>query len=163
MRLSYALQNNKNQGLTVEFARVSLFVIVLIVSVISTMTQGSFVNWSVQAPFYLVLTLALGLHVVWIAEWDQLLQHPRALFVGFVLDSVFISLLIYYFGLNQSLFLFLHLVNILLAGIACRGVGALTLALFTSITFTTAALFSPEMKALVSSCNPSVKNLRKQV
>ena len=148
MRLSYALQNNKNQGLTVEFARVSLFVIVLIVSVISTMTQGSFVNWSVQAPFYLVLTLALGLHIVWIAEWDQLLQHPRALFVGFVLDSVFISLLIYYFGLNQSLFLFLHLVNILLAGIACRGVGALTLALFTSITFTTAALFSPEMKAL---------------
>ncbi|WP_413294376.1 two-component system sensor histidine kinase NtrB [Bdellovibrio sp. HCB185ZH] len=148
MRLSYALQNNKNQGLTVEFARVSLFVIVLLVSVISTMTQGSFVNWSVQAPFYLVLTLALGLHVVWISEWDQLLQHPKALFFGFVLDSVFISLLIYYFGLNQSLFLFLHLVNILLAGIACRGVGALTLALFTSITFTIAALFSPEMKAL---------------
>ncbi|WP_413581164.1 two-component system sensor histidine kinase NtrB [Bdellovibrio sp. HCB288] len=148
MRLSYALQNNKKQGLTVEFARVSLFAIVLLISVVSTMAQGSFVNWSVQAPFYLVLTLALGLHIIWISEWDQLLQNPRALFLGFVLDSVFISLLIYYFGLNQSLLMFLHLVNILLAGIACRGVGALTLALFTSITFTTAALFSPEMKAL---------------
>ncbi|QDK37355.1 PAS domain-containing sensor histidine kinase [Bdellovibrio sp. NC01] len=148
MRLSYALQNSKNNGLAVEFARVSLFVLILGVSLVSTLVQGSFINWVVLGPFYAILTLALGLHIVWIAKWNQLIERPRLLFAGFVLDSFFISLLIYYFGVNQSLFLFLHLVNILLAGIACRGVGALTLSLFTSIFFTAAALFSPEMKAL---------------
>lgn len=148
MRLSFALQNSKNKGLTVEFVRVSLFVLILGVSVISTLAQGSFINWGVLGPFYAILTVALGLHIYWLATWEQATEKPKLLFFGFVLDALFISLLIFYFGVNQSLFLFLHLVNILLAGIACRGVGALTLALFTSIFFTVAALFSPEMKAL---------------
>ncbi|MDG0817522.1 two-component system sensor histidine kinase NtrB [Bdellovibrio svalbardensis] len=148
MRLSFALQNSKNKGLTVEFVRVSLFILILGVSVISALVQGSFVNWGVLGPFYGILTVALGLHIYWLASWEQTIEKPRVLFLGFVLDAFFISLLIFYFGVNQSLFLFLHLVNILLAGIACRGVGALTLALFTSIFFTLAALFSPEMKAL---------------
>lgn len=148
MRLSFALQNSKNKGLTVEFVRVCLFVLILGVSVISSLVQGSFVNWGVLGPFYGILTVALGLHLYWIASWEKTIEKPKLLFFGFVLDAFFISLLIFYFGVNQSLFLFLHLVNILLAGIACRGVGALTLALFTSIFFTLAALFSPEMKAL---------------
>lgn len=148
MRLGFALQNSKNHGLTVEFVRVSLFILILGVSIVSSVVQGSFINWGVLGPFYFILTIALGLHIVWVAQWEKLTQKPRLLFLGFVLDSFFISLLIYHFGVNQSLFLFLHLVNILLAGIACRGVGALTLALFTSIFFTAAALFSPEMKAL---------------
>ena len=148
MRLSFALQNSKNKGLTIEFVRVGLFALVLIVSVISSIVQGSFINWIVLAPFYATLTFAFGVHIIWTASWSKLIEHPRILFATFVLDSILISLLIYYFGVNQSLFVFLHLVNILLAGIACRGVGAVALALFTSIFFTTAALFSPEMKAL---------------
>lgn len=148
MRLSFALQNNKNQGLLVEFVRVSLFALILGISVISSIVQEGFINWSILGPFYGILTLALGLHLFWFSFWEELLKKPILLFAGFVIDSLLISLLIYYSGINQSLFLFLHLVNILLAGIACRGVGAVTLALFTSIFFSVAALFSPEMKAL---------------
>ncbi|WP_413570137.1 two-component system sensor histidine kinase NtrB [Bdellovibrio sp. HCB117] len=148
MRLSFALQNNKEQGLMVEFGRLSLFVLILVISVISSIVQEGFVNWSILGPFYSILTVALGLHLIWFSFWDQLLQRPLLLFLGFVVDSLLISLLIYHSGISQSLFLFLHLVNILLAGIACRGVGAVTLALFTSIFFSGAALFSPEMKAL---------------
>lgn len=148
MRLSLSFQQNKNQGLIVELARVSLFVLILAISVISSLFQEGFVNWSVLGPFYAILTLAFLFHIVWFSFWDKLLTRPRLLFLGFVIDSFLISVLIYYSGINQSLFLFLHLVNILLAGIACRGVGAITLALFTSIFFSGAALFSPEMKAL---------------
>lgn len=148
MRLSFALQNSKNQGLTVEFARVSLFALVLLISVISSLFQEGFVNWNILGPFYGILAIAFSFHLLWFAEWERLLKNPGWLFAGFVVDSLLISVLIYYSGINQSLFLFLHLVNILLAGIACRGVGAVTLALFTSIFFTGAALFSPDMKAL---------------
>lgn len=148
MRLSFSLQHQKNQGLLVEFVRISLFVLILLISVVSSVAQEGFLNWSVFGPFYAVLSLALFVHVIWFSFWSKLIQKPTLLFSGFVLDSLFISMLIYYSGINQSLFLFLHLVNILLAGIACRGVGAITLALFTSIFFSVAALFSPEMKAL---------------
>lgn len=148
MRLSLGLQNNEKQGLMVEFARVSLFTLILVISVISSVAQEGFINWSILGPFYGILSVVFTLHLIWFSRWEQLLLKPQILFLGFVLDSFFISLLIYYSGINQSLFLFLHLVNILLAGIACRGVGAITLALFTSIFFSGAALFSLEMKAL---------------
>lgn len=132
----------------VEFVRISLFVLILLISVISSVVQEGFVNWSILGPFYGILSVALGLHVLWLVTWDWLLENPKVLFLGFVFDSLFISCLIYFSGISQSLFLFLHLVNILLAGIACRSVGAVTLALVTSIFFSVAALFSPEMKAL---------------
>lgn len=148
MRLSFALQNNKGNGLIVEFARISLFVLILLISAVSSIAQEGFINWSILGPFYGILSLAFALHLIYFSLWDKILERPLVLFLGFIADSLFISLLIYYSGINQSLFLFLHLVNILLAGIACRGVGAVTLALFTSIFFSVAALFSPEMKAL---------------
>lgn len=148
MRLSFALQSNKNNGLVVEFVRLSLFALVLLISVISSVAQEGFVNWAILGPFYGILSIALSLHLAWFSFWDELLKRPRLLLAGFIFDSFFISLLIYYSGINQSLFMFLHLVNILLAGIACRSVGAVALAFFTSIFFSGAALFSPEMKAL---------------
>ena len=148
MRLSFVLQNNKNNGLLVELGRLGLFVLVLLISVISSIFQEGFVNWAILGPMYGILTAAFALHILWFANWDRLLTKPKLLFLGFVLDSIFISALIFYSGLNQSLFLFLHLVNILLAGIACRSVGAVTLAFITSILFSFTALFSPEMKAL---------------
>lgn len=148
MRLSLSLQQNKNQGLVIELARVSLFALILLISVVSSIFQEGFVNWSILGPFFGILSLAFFLHVLWFSFWDKLLERPSLLFVGFVIDAFLISALIFYSGINQSLFLFLHLVNILLAGIACRGVGAVTLALLTSIFFSVAALFSPEMKAL---------------
>lgn len=148
MRLSFALQNNKQNGLLVEFVRLSLFVLVLLISVVSSVAQEGFVNWSILGPFYTILTVAFSFHLFWFTKWEEVLERPTLLLSGFVLDSLFISLLIYYSGINQSLFMFLHLVNILLAGIACRSVGAVTVAFFTSIFFSGAALFSPEMKAL---------------
>ncbi|MEN0058263.1 MAG: ATP-binding protein [Bdellovibrio sp.] len=148
MRLSFALQNSKNHGLVVEFVRISLFVLVLLISVISSVAQQGFINWSILGPFYGILAVAFGAHLAWFAKWEQIIARPLVLFTSFVLDALLISLLIYHSGINQSLFLFLHLVNILLAGIACRGLGAVMLALFTSIFFSGAALFSPEMKAL---------------
>lgn len=148
MRLSYALQSSPNRGLTIEFARVSLFVLILAIAVLTSIFQEGFLSWVILGSFYGVLSIAFFLHILWFAFWDKLIQKPALFFAGFVIDSLLISVLIYSSGINQSLFLFLHLVNILIAGIACRGVGAATLALFTSIFFSAAALFSPEMKAI---------------
>lgn len=150
MRVSFTLQHNENQGLVIEFTRICLFLIILMAGVISTTLQAGFLNWDLLAPFYAIIAVALGLHLLWVAGWSRWIQKANWLFVGFALDSLFISLLIYYSGVNQSLFLFLHLVNILLAGIACQTMGAVSIALFTSIFFTAATILSPEAKALNS-------------
>lgn len=148
MNASLTMQHSQGQGWIVELTRISLYLVILLVGVVSTLFQAGFVNWSLLGPFYGIITVALSFHLLWVASWEKLLGNSRWLFAGFVLDSLFISVLIYYSGVSQSLFIFLHLVNILLAGMACGSAGALGVALFTSIFFTSAAIFSPEMKAL---------------
>lgn len=132
----------------VELSRVSLYALILLISVITSIVQEGFTNWAILGPFYTIITIGLSLHVIYFANWEWLLKRPLIFFAGFVVDSVLISALIYFSGINQSLFLFLHLVNILLAGIATGGTGAIALALCTSISFSVAAIFSPELKAL---------------
>ena len=148
MRVSVAVQNSANNGLLIEFTRISLFVLALCIAVILSIFQEGFVNWSILGPTYAILGLAFLSHLFWFGFWPYVSRRSWILFLGFVVDSLFISLLIYFSGINQSLYLFLHLVNILLAGIACRSVGAVSLALITSIFFSLTAVFSPEMKAL---------------
>jgi Signal transduction histidine kinase, nitrogen specific len=148
MRVGFSLQRYQNQGWVLEFTRVSLFLVILLVSVISSFFQKGFINFDLLGPFYMIVSGALAIHVVWVSKWEAIIQSPKVLFAGFILDSLLISLLIYFSGVNQSLFLFLHLVNILLAGMACQTFGAMAVALVTSISFTVAAIFSPEMKAL---------------
>lgn len=139
---------NQTQRLIVAFSRVSLYLLILVVSQISFLLQKSFINWSLVAPFYFVICIALSFHVLYVHFLDWLSEHRFLHFAGFVLDALFLSMLITYSGLNQSLFLFLHLVNILLAGLVFQSRGALTIALFSSIFFTTASLFGPEVRGL---------------
>jgi two-component system sensor histidine kinase PilS (NtrC family) len=139
---------NQSQRLMVAFSRISLYLLILLVSQISFLLQKSFINWSLVAPFYGALCLALFIHVLNVHFMDWLEQRRALHFATFIIDSLFLSILITYSGLNQSLFLFLHLVNILLAGLVFQSQGALATALFSSIFFTAASLFGPEMKAM---------------
>ncbi|MBX3040644.1 MAG: ATP-binding protein, partial [Bdellovibrionaceae bacterium] len=91
---------------------------------------------------------AMALHLGVVAKIEIVFQRPNVLFLTFVLDAILISGLIYFSGLNQSLFLFLHLINILVAGIVFRTEGGLIVALLTSLFFTGAALFGPDIKAM---------------
>jgi two-component system sensor histidine kinase PilS (NtrC family) len=139
---------SNNQRLLVAFSRISLYLLILLVSQISFLLQKSFINWSLVAPFYLVICVALSFHVLYVHFMDWLAEKRWLLFASFILDSLLLSLLITFSGLNQSLFLFLHLVNILLAGLVFQSRGALATALFSSIFFTLASFFGPEMKAM---------------
>jgi two-component system sensor histidine kinase PilS (NtrC family) len=143
-----AAYKNHSQKLLVAFSRVSLYLLILLVSQISFILQKAFINWSLAAPFYVVICVALSFHVLYVHFMDALAEKKYLFFATFILDSLLLSLLITFSGLNQSLFLFLHLVNILLAGLVFQSRGALATALFSSIFFTMATLFGPEMKAM---------------
>lgn len=148
MNALVAGRKNTDEGLIVEWVRVSLYMVVLVIGLLSYLFQPGFINWSFLGPFYALITAGLSLHLIITANLEKIPQHPRWLFASFVADSLLISLLIYFSGVNQSLFLFLHLVSILLAGLVFRSSGALIIALFTSIFFSVVSIFSPEMKAM---------------
>lgn len=135
----------------VQLVRAAVLTLILSVSLGSYLLQPSFINWSLLGPFYLVLILAYLFQVGWLIYLrDESKQvEPGGLFLfGFVADSLLLSALIHYSGVNQSLFLFLHLLNILLAGIVSRTKGAILVALVTSVSFSLATLFGPELKPL---------------
>lgn len=142
------IYQGSHQRLLVAFSRVSLYSLILLVAQISFFLQKSFINWALVAPFYGVICVAFSLHVLYVHFLDWLGEHRKWYFTSFVVDSLLLSFLITYSGLNQSLFLFLHLVNILLAGLAFQSRGAAAIALFSSIFFTMASIFGPEMKTL---------------
>ncbi len=136
------------QKIVIEFSRVTLFLLVLMVGLIGFLLQPRFINWSVLAPLYLGVVLSLGLHIYYILTLDKFYERPRLLFFSFLADSVFISVLIYSSGQNQSLLMFLHLANIILAGLLFQSRGALAVSVFTSFSFTIASMLSPELKGL---------------
>lgn len=139
---------DRNQTLIIAFSRVSLYLLILLVGQVSFLLQKSFINWSLIAPFYLVICLALSFHALYVHFMEWLAGKPGLLFASFALDSLLLSVLITFSGINQSLFLFLHLVNILLAGLVLQSRGALAVAFFSSIFFTLASFFGPEMKPI---------------
>jgi two-component system sensor histidine kinase PilS (NtrC family) len=148
MRVTLAVQKNPYQRLIVEFVRVSLYLVVLLVGLLSYLFQPGFINWSFLGPFYALIAAGMLMHAFIIALLDRLAEFPKFFFLTFIIDACFFSLLIYFSGVNQSLFLFLHLVSILLAGLVFQSSGSLIVALFTSIFFTAVSIFSPEMKAM---------------
>jgi two-component system sensor histidine kinase PilS (NtrC family) len=148
MTLNLALQRDPQQRLMIEGSRVSLYLIILLVSVISYLFSKEFINWTVLGPFYGLIFGALSLHFVVILGLDRIFTRSNLLFSTFVLDTVLISALIHFAGVNQSLFLFLHLVNILLAGLVFRTSGALVIALLTSSLLTFVSVLGPELKAM---------------
>lgn len=136
------------QKVAIEFSRVALFVLVLLVGLIGFLLQPRFINWGVLAPLYLGVGISLSLHIYYILTLERFYERPKLLFFSFLVDSVFISALIYSSGQNQSLFMFLHLANIILAGLLFQSRGALAVALFTSFSFTLASMLSPDLKGI---------------
>lgn len=128
--------------------RVGLYILVLLVAVGAYLLQPTFINWSFLKSFYGLLLIGFLLHFLWIAVCEKIDQKTNLYFAGFLFDSIILSALIHFTGINQSLFLFLHLVNILAAGLLFQSSGAFIVALVTSISYSVATVFLPEMQPL---------------
>jgi two-component system, NtrC family, sensor histidine kinase PilS len=146
--LSSTSSLTSTQKVIIEMSRVAFYILILAIGLISFLFQPRFINWTVLAPVYAGVGLSLSFHLFYISILERFYERPRWLFFSFLADSAFISILIYSSGQNQSLFLFLHLANIILSGLLFQSRGALLVALFTSLSFTLVSLLSVELKGL---------------
>jgi two-component system sensor histidine kinase PilS (NtrC family) len=131
--------------LFVHSIRTIFLVCILLVSVVYQIHLGNFVNVEIWLPVYAVLLANFFLNSVYLFFFDKLERQSYWNGVLFGLDIMAITLLIYFTGTSQSLFLFLYLVNLILAGLVFKSEGAWLLALWTSMCFSTLLIVSPEI------------------
>lgn len=109
--------------------------IVLAVTILYQVLNAKFISYNVFFSIYILLSLSFFLNLFYALNLEKLIQKWQITAALFFWESVYITLLIYFIGLNQSLLVFLYLINIILCGVIFQRSGGLYLALFTSVCF----------------------------
>lgn len=109
--------------------------IVLAVTVLYQVINSQFLSYNVFFSIYLLLSFSFLLNLFYSLNLDRLIQKWHVTALLFLWESIYVTLLIYFIGLNQSLLVFLYLINIILCGVVFQRSGGLYLALFTSVCF----------------------------
>ncbi|MES3037423.1 MAG: ATP-binding protein [Bdellovibrionota bacterium] len=120
--------------------RLLVFLIPLILTFVNYLLETRFTNWEFLAPNLMVLCAAFAMQTIYIFADRILEKKPGLLFATFVIDSILLSGLILWTGVDQSFYLFLYLVLVLVCGLWLRTWFALILALIVSIEFTTLSM-----------------------
>jgi two-component system sensor histidine kinase PilS (NtrC family) len=137
-----------NHRLLIQSTRLGIYLIVVVLTVLNHFLQDNFFNWSLFYSFYGIASLGLLIHLLPLIQLDAFFEKRPLIFVTFAVDIILISLLMLTSGLNQTLFLFMYLVTIILVGLVFQMRGSLLIAAFASIGFTVASWFGPEIKAM---------------
>jgi len=131
--------------LLVHSMRTLFLVCVLVVSVVYQVQLGNFLNVEMWLPIYAVLMTVFSLNSIYLLMWDRLQGHGYWNAALFGLDTVAVTLLIYFAGAGQFLFLFLYLINLILAGLIFDREGSWLLTVWTSICFSGLLILSPDV------------------
>jgi two-component system, NtrC family, sensor histidine kinase PilS len=139
-------QKSKNQMVIIQGIRLGFLTVILLLTLGFQALQPEFVNTEVLMPVFILMAAAFVLNALYMMWIDKALVFwPSTAFL-FFFESVFITYLIHYTGVNQSIFLFLYLINIILCGFVFQRRGAIVLALWTSILFSLLMIIGPELK-----------------
>lgn len=139
------LEERQRPFLLVHGVRTLFLVTILAVSFVYQIRLGNFLSTEMWMPIYAILGFNFLLNAVYLFFFDRFSQHMLWNSMLFFLDTAAISLLIYFTGTGQSLFLFLYLVNLILAGLIFPKEGAWLLTGWTSICFSLLLIFSPDV------------------
>ncbi|MGE3681385.1 MAG: nitrogen regulation protein NR(II) [Bdellovibrionales bacterium] len=140
-----ALGGTGRPWLLVHGIRTAFLILILLVSLVYQIQIGSFLNVEIWLPVYSVLLVNFFLNSIFLFFIDRLDSTPYWNGILFGLDAVAVTLLIYFTGTGQSLFLFLYLVNLILGSLVFQKDTAWLLAIWTSICFSSLLIVSPEI------------------
>lgn len=135
-----------SQMLAIQGVRLGFHLVILIVTLGFQAAQPQFLNADVLIPVFLLMSGAFLLNAAYLVRFERSLKFWPATASLFFFESIFITFLIYYTGVNQSIFLFLYLVNIILCGFVFQRRGAFLLSLWTSVLFSALLVLGPDVK-----------------
>lgn len=140
--------------------RLVFFYTILAIVVAFQIRQPDIVSFQIVFPLYSLLAAVFFLNIFYTAFLEKVLKRlsvVTALLFG--VDALFITGLIYYTEFNQSIFLFMYLVNIILCGLVFQRYGALILALMTSVCFSFLLVLGPPLMGASLYFTVGVNNL----
>jgi two-component system sensor histidine kinase PilS (NtrC family) len=140
-----ALEGFPRPWLLVHAIRTAFLVCILLVSIIYQIRLGNFLNVEIWLPVYAVLFAGFLLNSVYLFLFERLRRQEYWNAALFSLDTLAVTLLIYFTGTNQSLFLFLYLTNLILSSLVFDKEGSWLLTIWTSICFSALLIVSPDV------------------
>lgn len=140
------LKKKKDQLLIIQGVRTSFLVATLVISVLFQNSQAHFFSIEVWVPIYALLLWSFAFHSIFLVFYKRMSSKWWAQAFLFALDTFVFTGLIYFTGTNQSIFLFLYLVNIILCGLVYQRRGSFALALWTSTLFSLLLILGPQLQ-----------------
>ncbi|MBL7687953.1 MAG: PAS domain-containing protein [Bdellovibrionaceae bacterium] len=142
----FDFSKSRTQMVIISAVRLGFHVAILAIILGFQALQPEFVNFEVLQPVYILMAVAFVINATYLVLFDEALNKwPITAFL-FFFESAFITGLIHYTGVNQSIFLFLYLVNIILCGFVFQRRGANILSLWTSALFSLLMIMGPELR-----------------
>jgi two-component system sensor histidine kinase PilS (NtrC family) len=132
----------------IQSGRLGIYAVLLLLALLSYFFNLGFWNWSLLRNFYIIIILGVLLNGIPLFFLEKFFQNRKWLAITFVIDVLLISFLHFKSELHQSLFLFIYLFLILLAGLIFRFRGSILLASLISICFTLVSVLGPELNSM---------------
>lgn len=143
---SLDFSKSRGQMLIIQGVRIGFHLAILVITISFQAFQPDFVNIDVLLPLYLLMAVSFTINALYLIFFERALRFWPATAFQFFFESIFITGLIHYTGVNQSIFLFLFLVNIILCGFVFLRRGAVILSLWTSVLFSGLMIFGPDLR-----------------
>lgn len=124
-----------SQLVIVQTVRMAFLAIVLSLTVIYQVLNATFISFEIFFSVYTLLTISFFLNSAYILFLESVSKRWYWTAILFVWETIYVSCLIHYIGVNQSLLVLLYLINILLCGVVFQRKGGIFLALLTSLAF----------------------------
>jgi two-component system sensor histidine kinase PilS (NtrC family) len=143
--VSLDFSKSRNQMMIIQGVRLGFLIVILAITLAFQALQPEFVNIDVLLPIYILMAAAFTLNAIYLFLLDEALKMWIPTAILFAFESIFITCLIHFTGVNQSIFLFLYLVNIILCGFVFQRRGAMMLSLWTSVLFSFLIIIGPDL------------------
>ncbi len=131
----FDFSKTENQSFTVHSIRFGFLLVVLIFTLSFQFFESRIDATQVFYPLYFLIGFSLLLQFSFFLFFRNLHNNPWTTGFLFFFEAFYITGLIYFIGVQQSLLIFLYLVNLILCGVIFQRKGALMLALWTSVLF----------------------------
>jgi two-component system sensor histidine kinase PilS (NtrC family) len=135
LRAHFDFSKTESQSFAIHSIRLAFLVVVLIFTLSFQLLESRIDANQVFVPLYILIGISFSLQLSFLLFFRSLHTYSWLTAGLFVYEVFYITGLIYFIGVQQSLLIFLYLVNLILCGILFQRKGALGLALWTSVMF----------------------------
>lgn len=132
---SFDFSKTESQALIVHSIRFTFLVIVFLLTLVFQFLESRVVAVDLFRPLYILMGVSFLFQVSYLSFFKWTYKSSFLTIALFFYEALYVTGLIYYVGIQQSLLIFLYLVNLIMFAILYQRKGAMVLALWTSILF----------------------------